>query len=147
MREHIEPTDRIHYAVTDTGGISPNVVQNHAEVLYLIRSTTTEKVNKLYERVCKVAKGASLMTETEVEIIFDKACSNIISNNILEDILYESMLETPLPNYTDEELKFASNMKNTILDTDIESDLSLMLVSGNTKKDFVWLQVKCWLCL
>ena len=26
MREHIEPTDRIHYAVTDTGGISPNVV-------------------------------------------------------------------------------------------------------------------------
>lgn len=143
MREHIEPTDRIHYAVTDTGGISPNVVQNHAEVLYLIRSTTTEKVNKLYERVCKVAKGASLMTETEVEIIFDKACSNIISNNILEEILYESMLETPLPNYTDEELKFASNMKNTILDTDIESDLSLMLVSGNTKKDLVKKYKEC----
>ena len=143
MREHIEPTDRIHYAVTDTGGISPNVVQNHAEVLYLIRSTTTEKVNKLYERVCKVAKGASLMTETEVEIIFDKACSNIISNNILEDILYESMLETPLPNYTDEELKFASNMKNTILDTDIESDLSLMLVPGNTKKDLVKKYKEC----
>ena len=36
MREHMEPTDRIHYAITDTGGSSPNVVQNHAEVLYLI---------------------------------------------------------------------------------------------------------------
>ena len=143
MREHMEPTDRIHYAVTDTGGISPNVVQSHAEVIYLIRSTDSEKVKKLYERVCKVAKGASLMTETEVEIIFDKACSNIISNNILEEILYESMLETPLPNYTDEELKFASNMKNTILDTDIESDLSLMLVSGNTKKDLVKKYKEC----
>lgn len=26
LREHIEPTDRIHYAVLDTGGTSPNVV-------------------------------------------------------------------------------------------------------------------------
>lgn len=137
MREHIEPTDRIHYAVTDTGGISPNVVQNHAEVLYLIRSITTEKVNKLYERVCKVAKGAALMTETEVEIIFDKACSNIISNSVLEELLYNSMLETPMPTYTDNELKFAADMKKTILDTDIESDLSLMLVTGSLKKELV----------
>ena len=30
LREHMETTDRIHYAITDTGGKSPNVVQNHA---------------------------------------------------------------------------------------------------------------------
>lgn len=87
MREHIEPTDRLHYAVTDTGGISPNVVQNHAEVLYLIRSTTSEKVKALYDRVCKIAQGAALMTETQVEIVFDKACSNVLSNSVLEQLL------------------------------------------------------------
>ena len=32
LREHIEPTDRIHYAITNTGGISPNEIPNHAEV-------------------------------------------------------------------------------------------------------------------
>ena len=68
MREHMEPTDRIHYAVLDTGGISPNVVQAKATVLYLIRSINTEKVLALYERVQKIARGAALMTETDVEI-------------------------------------------------------------------------------
>lgn len=137
MREHIEPTDRIHYAVTDTGGISPNVVQNHAEVIYLIRSVNTEKVKKLYERVCKTAQGAALMTETQVEIVFDKACSNVISNSILEDVLYKSMKEISLPEYTEEEIKFAKAIKNTITATDINSDLSLLGVRGMKKKELV----------
>src|SRR5699024_10349629 len=35
LREHIIPEARVHYAVTNTGGHSPNVVQSDAEVLYL----------------------------------------------------------------------------------------------------------------
>lgn len=137
MREHIEPTDRIHYAVTDTGGISPNVVQNHAEVIYLIRSTDSEKVKKLYERVCKIAKGAALMTETEVEIIFDKACSNVISNEVLEKVLYDSMKKIPLPTYSKRALNFAYEMKKTISDADLNSDMSLLFVSPTRKKQLV----------
>ena len=38
MREHMEDSDRVHYAITNTGGKSPNVVQAEAEVRYLIRS-------------------------------------------------------------------------------------------------------------
>lgn len=125
MREHIEPTDRIHYAVLDTGGSSPNVVQNHAEVLYLIRSTDNEKVKALYERVCKVAQGAALMTETELEICFDKACSNTISNSVLENVLYQSMLRIPLPHYTEEELCFARRIRDTYQSLSMENDLAL----------------------
>lgn len=137
MREHIEPTDRIHYAVTDTGGISPNVVQSHAEVIYLIRSTDSEKVKKLYERVCKIAKGAAMMTETEVEIVFDKACSNVISNEVLEKVLYDSMKKTPLPIYSEKALEFAKEIKKTISDTDLNSDMSLLFVSPTRKKQLV----------
>ncbi|MCI6151875.1 MAG: M20 family metallopeptidase [Fusobacterium perfoetens] len=135
LREHIEPTDRIHYAVLDTGGTSPNVVQSHAKVLYLIRSTDTEKVKKLYERVCKVAKGAALMTETEVEIVFDKACSNVISNSILEDVLYETMKEISLPDYDEKDLEFVEKIKKTITDVDRNSDMSLMFVSNFRRKE------------
>ena len=110
MREHMEPTDRIHYAITDTGGSSPNVVQNHAVVLYLIRSTDNNKVKRLYERVKNIAKGAALMTETNVEAVFDKACSNILSNSILEQLLYDCMKTIPLPSYTEEELAYAEQM-------------------------------------
>lgn len=137
MREHIETTDRIHYAVTDTGGISPNVVQNHAEVIYLIRSTDSEKVKKLYERVCKIAKGAAMMTETEVQIVFDKACSNIISNEVLEKVLYNSMKKVPLPIYSEKALEFTQEIKKTISDNDLNSDMSLLFVSHTRKKQLV----------
>lgn len=134
MREHIEPTDRIHYAITDSGGVSPNVVQNHAEVIYLIRSTDNEKVKALYERVCDIARGAALMTQTEVEIVFDKACSNILSNSVLEQLLYESMCSVKMPEYTDEELAFALEMKKTLKATDLESDLSIGFMDNVRKK-------------
>lgn len=134
MREHMEPTDRIHYAITDTGGSSPNVIQNHAEVLYLIRSTDNNKVKRLYERVKNIARGAALMTETNVEAVFDKACSNILSNSILEQLLYDCMKTIPLPSYTEEELAYAEQMKKTITDADIASDMSLMMVHGAEKR-------------
>ena len=137
MREHIEPTDRIHYAITDTGGLSPNVVQNHAEVLYLIRSTDTDKVKRLYERVKNIARGAALMTETTVEAVFDKACSNILSNSVLEQLLYDCMKSTSLPSYTEEELRYAKKMKETITDVDIASDMSLMVAHGKEKNRLV----------
>ena len=38
LREHMPSTARIHYAVTDGGGIAPNVVQARATVRYLVRS-------------------------------------------------------------------------------------------------------------
>lgn len=142
MREHMEPTDRIHYAITDTGGSSPNVVQNHAEVLYLIRSTDNNKVKRLYERVKNIARGAALMTETNVEAVFDKACSNILSNSILEQLLYDCMKTIPLPSYTEEELAYAEQMKKTITDADIASDMSLMMVHGAEKRRLASLYCK-----
>lgn len=135
MREHMEPTDRIHYAVTDTGGISPNVVQNHAEVLYLIRSVDNERVRKLYERVCKIANGIAMASETQVEIIFDKACSNILTNRVLEQLLYDTMLEIPLPQYTQEELTLAKEIKPLIREEDLLGDMSLQACSDSEKKE------------
>ena len=38
LREHMPQSARIHYAITDAGGNSPNVVQPHAQVLYMVRS-------------------------------------------------------------------------------------------------------------
>lgn len=68
LREHMADYERVHYAVLDTGGVSPNVVQEHAEVLYLIRSKSNAEAKRLYERVQKIAQGAALMTETSVSL-------------------------------------------------------------------------------
>ena len=136
MREHIEPTDRIHYAVLDTGGTSPNVVQSHAEVLYLIRSTDAAKVRALYDRVCKIARGAAMMTETEVQIVFDKGCSETLSNPVLEGVLYDSMKKIPLPAYTPEELAYAAAIHETCQAFDPASDLSLGFLPNRQKRHY-----------
>ena len=88
----------------------------------------------LYDRICKIAQGAALMTETQVEIVFDKACSNVLSNSVLEQLLYDSMRAVPLPQYTEQELAFAAQIKETYKDVDPGSDLSLLGVTGAEKR-------------
>lgn len=107
LREHMIDEARVHYAILDTGGYSPNVVQPYAEVLYLIRSPRNSQVEELYQRVNKIAQGAALMTETRMESEFIKGCSNTIPNNVLEAQLYENFKEIGVPHYTEEEHEFA----------------------------------------
>ena len=107
LREHMESTDRIHYAITNSGGLSPNVVQAEAEVKYLIRSTTNPKCKKLYHRVIDIAKGAALMTGTTMDVIFDEGLSNTVVNFTLEDILDACFKEAGVPVYTEEDLAYA----------------------------------------
>jgi aminobenzoyl-glutamate utilization protein B len=115
LREHVIPEARIHYAITNTGGFSPNVVQPRAEVLYLIRAPRQPQVEEIYRRVNKIAQGAAMMTETEVEIEFIKACANIIPNKTLGRILYDNFTTQELPRYTEEELAFATALtKNSL---------------------------------
>src|SRR6476619_4939703 len=61
MREHMPSTARVHYALIDGGGISPNVVQAHAVVRHLVRAQSLDDMWKLVARVQKIAQGAALM--------------------------------------------------------------------------------------
>lgn len=62
----------MHYAITDTGGVSPNVVRAQAEVLYLIRAPEMADAQQIFARIEKIARGAALMTETRVSCRFEK---------------------------------------------------------------------------
>lgn len=126
LREHMEMTDRVHYAVTNTGGISPNVVQSEAQVLYLIRSLNNESVKALYERVCDIARGAALMTGTSLDITFDKACSNVVPNDTLGQLMYDIMLKVGLPAYTTEEGEYIQRFRAVIGDESADNDLGLL---------------------
>ena len=57
MREHMPSDARVHYALLDTGGIAPNVVQAHARVRYSIRARDLPGMNELVGRVSKIAAG------------------------------------------------------------------------------------------
>lgn len=97
LREHIPSTARIHYAILNTGGYSPNVVQAESSVLYLMRMTDVNDLPELYERVNAIAAGAAMMTGTREEHEFIKACSDIVPNRPLNLAAYENMTHIPLP--------------------------------------------------
>lgn len=110
LREHMIEKARIHYAITNSGGFSPNVVPPEAEVLYLIRAPKNQQVQALFERVNKIAQGAALMTETSMEYDFIKACSNMVVNSTLLEVFQQSFEELQPPEYTDEEIAFAKQI-------------------------------------
>lgn len=115
LREHMIDQARVHYAITDAGGFSPNVVQPHAEVLYLIRAPRSAQVKELYERVNDIARGAALMTGTTVEIDFVKACSDTILNDTLQRVLYEKMAQIGVPEINEADEAFARELTEKAL--------------------------------
>ncbi|RXZ00628.1 M20 family metallopeptidase [Fictibacillus sp. S7] len=123
LREHIIPEARVHYAITNTGGLSPNVVQPEAEVLYLIRGPQMSDVKSIYNRVLNIAKGAALMTETEVDVRFDKACSNYLPNTSLGSIMHKQLEIYGIPDYDQNEMKFAEEIHQQITADDIQNTI------------------------
>jgi len=121
MREHMPSDARVHYALLDTGGIAPNVVQAHARVRYSIRARDLPGMNELVGRVKKIAEGAALMTETKVEVKIISAVSNILPNTPLEQALYKIMEELGPPHFDDTDKDFAGQIQGTLTDKDISS--------------------------
>ena len=113
LREHMTSDCRIHYAITDTGGISPNVVQGSAAVLYMVRSNRVAEAVKLQARVDDIAKGAALMTGTTYERTFIDGTADVLPNFTLEKTLFANMEAVELPSYTPEEWAFAEALKKT----------------------------------
>lgn len=114
LREHVIQSARLHYAILDAGGYSPNVVQNHAEVLYLVRAPKVSQAKEIYDRVVKVAQGAAMMTETTMTYELIKSCANVIPNRVMERVMSEAMQDVPLPAYTEEEYALAKAYSDTV---------------------------------
>lgn len=113
LREHMPTTARVHYAITDAGGPSPNVVQPKARVLYMVRDATVQGAVALQARVDAIAKGAAMMTETTLEKVFIDGLANVVPNKTLESLLQTVYEQTALPTYTEEERAFFAALRAT----------------------------------
>ncbi|MGG8299094.1 M20 family metallopeptidase [Klebsiella sp. 141196] len=137
LNEHIIEKARVHYAITDTGGVSPNVVQAQAEVLYLIRAPEMADVQQIFARIEKIAQGAALMTETSVSCRFEKACSSYLPNRTLEAAMYQAVCHYGTPQWSDEERAFAADIRATLGVNDINNSLkNIAGTSGEEGKAF-----------
>jgi aminobenzoyl-glutamate utilization protein B len=118
MREHMIDEARIHYAITNTGGTAPNVVQSEAQVLYAIRAPRVTQVKELAARVSDCARGAALMTGTTVDIKQVAAYSDLIHNETLNLLVEKHMKEIYPIGFTEEDKEYARKFTAVISDMD-----------------------------
>lgn len=114
LREHMDLTSRVHYAILDAGGTAPNMVQSHAVVQYLIRAVDSEAVRDLHARVDRIAQGAALMTDTTVSSKVVSAYSNLVTIPTLQATANEAMHDIPVPVPTEQELEYGIALQKTM---------------------------------
>ncbi|QUS36148.1 amidohydrolase [Falsirhodobacter algicola] len=119
LREHVPQESRIHYAYLDAGGTAPNVVQGRAKVRYAIRSTSLPGMLALNERVKKIAHGAAMMTETQVDISIMSAVSNMLGNTPLEEAMQTAMDDLGGVDFDDADRAYAAKIQGTLTAEDI----------------------------
>lgn len=122
MREHIHSDARIHYVITEGGG-EPNVVPAKGAVWYYIRSPRRSQVDALTERVNNCARGAALMTETELEIKVIDKCYNMIPNKVLSQVMLEEFREVGAFEVTPEDQGYVEGLMETVTAEQVEEAL------------------------
>ena len=120
LREHMTPDCRIHYAITNTGGVSPNVVQAKADVLYMVRANKVVDTIALQKRVDDIARGAALMTGTTYERVFIDGTAELLPNFTIEKALYENLCAEGVPEYSAEDYALAAALKASYPGSGIE---------------------------
>ena len=113
LREHVVDKARIHYT-TDSGGFSPNIVPDKASAWYFTRAPHISDVKDILRRLTLVAKGAAMMTETEVETKIEYGCCDMVSEKSFADLTWKNLQEVGTPTYTEEEMEFARQLQATV---------------------------------
>lgn len=141
-REHLEPAARSHYIIVD-GGDQPNVVPQTATIWFYFRERDYERTKAMYDAAAKMAEGAALMTNTEVDTIqtVGSAWGRHFSKPVAE-ISYANILRVGLPEWDEDDQTLARGLQRELgvpergLATELDSlegpvDLSRSLGGGS----------------
>ncbi len=113
MREHVKPTARMHYVIPE-GGQAPNVVPEHAREWYYVRAVDREEVNGYYDRVLKIALGATLATGTTHKINLITGVHAYLLNRPLQEALQANLELVGAPAFSSGEQAFARSMQRVL---------------------------------
>jgi aminobenzoyl-glutamate utilization protein B len=110
MREHVKPTVRMHYVVTDAGDV-PNVVPTHATVWCWLRDANATGVNQLLERARHIAEGAALATGTTARLTVQSGSWELLLNMAGARLIHDNMMWLGPIEFTSEEQDFAREIQ------------------------------------
>jgi len=110
LREHVRPTVRMHYVVTNAGDV-PNVVPTYARVWCWLRDVNATGVNGLLERARQIAEGAALATGTTVRLTVQSGSWELLLNMAGAKLIHDNMEWLGAIEFTDDEQEFARQIQ------------------------------------
>ncbi len=110
LREHIEPTVRIHYHIEHSGDVV-NVVPDYSKIWTRVRDTSRDGMEKVWKRVEKIAEAAALMANVEYKISLISGVHEILVNRTGAGALQRNLEALGGIIYSDEEQEFGKKIQ------------------------------------
>lgn len=105
-REHLYPTQRSHYVITNGGG-QPNIVPDVASVWYFFREREFDSIRSMYETGNTIAEAAAMATDTSVERRLLGYAAPQHANKPLAEAAYRNIQAVGMPEWTEDDQTFA----------------------------------------
>ncbi len=110
MREHVEPSARLHY-IYESGGMAPNVVPDYARVSLYVRDSDRAHVAASTTWVKQIAEGAALATQTRAKVLVYTGLYDLLPNSPLAERMQVHLEHIGVPAYSEEEQAFAREIQ------------------------------------
>jgi aminobenzoyl-glutamate utilization protein B len=113
-REHMELPQRSHYVIPD-GGDQPNVVPSTASIWFYFRERDYPRTLAMFESAKKMAQGATLMTDTQIDTIMmvGSGWSGHFSRPIAE-AAYQNIQKVGMPTWDEKDQLLAKSLQREI---------------------------------
>jgi aminobenzoyl-glutamate utilization protein B len=129
-REHLELPQRSHYVIPD-GGDQPNVVPQTASIWFYFRERDYARTTAMFEAAKKMAQGAALMTDTQVDSI------NIIGsawsghfNKTIAEVTFANIKKVGLPQWDANDITLAKGIQKELGSREVGLETSIDSMGG-----------------
>ena len=109
LREQLKEDVRVQYVVSNGGG-EPNVIPADAESWYVVRANKHQEVADAVQWISEVAKGAAMMTRTQVDLRVDNDQPEVLPNRSLAEVLDRNLRLVGTPVFRDEDRTLARTL-------------------------------------
>ena len=113
-REHLRPAARSHYIIVE-GGDQPNVVPQRSTIWFYFREKDYELTKEQYDAAIRMAEGAALMTDTEIDTIqiVGSAWTRHFSKPVAE-ATYANIQRVGLPEWDEADIELAHALQREL---------------------------------
>lgn len=112
-REHLHPLRRSHSIFTNAGD-QPNVVPSKAAIWFYFRDIKYEGIMEMYAEANDMAKGAALMTGTEMKSKILGAAWPRHFNKVIAETMHTNITKVGLPAWSDEDQALAKAVQKEV---------------------------------